>query len=133
MGRIDMNINRLLLVTLLLGISCQQRVYAADVVLSISPESCMANKGWCHASLEINWQLTTATAVCLKVESQVEKICFDKKSNNSTVIEINVQRPIEIQLIAAANDRVLASATLNVFIQEYQKRRRQRHAWSVIQ
>lgn len=133
MGRIDMNINRLLLIILLLGISCQQRVHAADVVLSISPESCMVEKGWCKAALEINWQLSKAKAVCLKIEGQTEKICFDKQLNNSTVIQINVNRPIKIQLFTAANNQLLASSTLNVFMQEYQKRSRQRHAWSVIQ
>jgi len=101
--------------------------------MSINPESCMAENGWCNASLEVSWQLSKAKAVCLKVEGRAEKICFDEQRNNSTKIKIKIKRPIKVQLLAASNDQILASTTLNVFIREYKKRNRQRHAWSVIQ
>ncbi|PKI13235.1 DUF3019 domain-containing protein [Colwellia sp. 12G3] len=128
-----MNSCCLLIITSLLCTICEKQAQASDVTLSISPESCVAEKGWCKAKLEINWQLSKAKAVCVKIEGQAVKRCFDKQLNNSTVIQINVKRPIKIQLLTAANNRVLASSTLNVLIKEYQKRSRQRHAWSVIQ
>jgi len=107
--------------------------YASDVVMSINPESCMAENGWCAASLEVSWQLSKAKAVCLKVEGKAEKICFDKQLTNSTIIQIKIKRPIKVQLLTASSDQILASTTLNVFVREYKRRSRQRHAWSVIQ
>jgi hypothetical protein len=133
MGLIDMNSRCLLIVTYLFCIICEKQAQASDVILSISPESCMAEKGWCNTALEINWQLSKAKAVCLKIEGQAEKICCEKQLHHSTVIQVNVQRPIKIQLLTEKNHQLLASSTLHVFMQEYQKRNRQRHAWSVIQ
>jgi len=128
-----MNFSGLLIITSLLSTIISSNVYATDVVMSISPESCMVEKGWCNTALEINWQLNNAKAVCLKIEGKAENICFDKRLTNSTVIQIKIKRPIKVQLLTASSHHVLASSTLNVFIQEYQKRSRQRHAWSVIQ
>jgi hypothetical protein len=115
------------------SIASNSLAHTSEVDMSISPESCMAINGWCNASLEVSWKLSKAKAVCLRIEGQVEKICFDKQKNNSTMFQIKIKRPVKVQLLTASSDQVLASTTLNVFIKEYKKRNRQRHAWSVIQ
>ena len=116
-----------------MSIAHNSLAHASDIVMSINPESCMAKNGWCDASLEVSWQLRKAKAVCLKIEGQAEKICFEKQKSNSTMVKIKIKRPVKVQLLTASSDQVLASTTLNVFIKEYKKRNRQRHAWSVIQ
>lgn len=124
---------RCILIISLVSFAHNSLAQASDIVMSINPESCMAKNGWCDASLVVSWQLRKAKAVCLKIEGQAEKICFDKQKSNSTMVQIKIKRPVKVQLLTASSDQVLASTTLNVFIKEYKKRNRQRHAWSVIQ
>ena len=55
------------------------------------------------------------------------------KKVNEQIINVKVEGPIKVHLIAVQSQKVIATSTLNVFVNEYKKRTRQRHAWSIIQ
>lgn len=123
--------NFLLFVILLLACHTE-KVRASDAHISISPKSCMAQDGWCKTNLKIHWQLAKPLDVCLKLSDRKRLLCFEADKKPSATVAININQKLTIELLPAKSKKALASATLNVFVKENQKRRRQRHAWSVI-
>jgi len=133
LDRINMNFPRMFIVLFMLYISNVKFLHASEPILSISPESCVANKGWCHTQLNISWQLINDEPVCIQIEEHNTSYCFDSGLNNQKTITVRVNGPIKVSLVASKSEQVIAQKTLNVFIKEYKKRARQRHAWSIIQ
>lgn len=105
---------------------------AAETKISITPQSCMAKSGWCETELQITWQMSEESSVCIKIEQHKKHYCFDKGQAHSLRVPVKIEGPIEIVLLHGTSEQVLATEVLNVFVSEYKKRKRQRHAWSII-
>ncbi|TPH14567.1 DUF3019 domain-containing protein [Litorilituus lipolyticus] len=122
----------ILISTIALYFSQINKVKADDPLLSISPESCMAKEGWCKTSLEISWKLIKPQNVCINIESQDKAYCFRQSLEQSKVIAISVNQPIKVYLTSLTSNKIIATAKMNVLMQEHKTRKRQRHAWSIL-
>lgn len=112
-------------------ISVSEQARGESAKLSISPESCLATSGICTTTLTINWQMPQPAATCLKMSDRKVLMCFAEQEQH-TEVKIDANRPVTIELLHKETHATLATSTLNVLVKEHNKRRRQRHVWSVI-
>ena len=114
----------------LLVFSCES--FSADRV-EVTPESCVKTNDVCETKLDINWQTENEIAVCIRIANQQNQVtCFEQASVKHYQTFVNTQRTLVVELLDADTRQMLARTKLNVFVSEYKKRKRKRHAWSVI-
>lgn len=101
--------------------------------LKVTPESCIAKNDVCETIITISWQLQKAAEVCIRITGNSQSIkCFEKNSQTSYVKQVKTNRSLIIELVESESYLQIKKIVLDVFTRKYNKRKRKRHAWSVI-
>lgn len=117
--------------SLTLLVCCNEMM--AENQLKITPESCVLIKNICETKIKVQWQLESDMPVCVKIHNQqIAVTCFEKQSPNSYTTFIKTKKSLVVELIDADSQNILIRQVLDVFTGEVKKRKRKRHAWSVI-
>lgn len=104
----------------------------AEDNISVTPSSCVVKKGWCEIEINLSWQVSAKQSVCIESVEIDYEYCVSSGEQITTQIGVKAKKDLTFSLRNANTQQVLATTTLKVFVTEYKKRRRQRHAWSVI-
>jgi Protein of unknown function (DUF3019) len=104
--------------------------------LQVRPSICVSydNETPCRMSMQVSWEATVVSDVCLlQTEQQEPLACWDNASSGATEVQYADTRDVQYVLVTAISRDVLAEADVVVINRDLRSsRKRRRHVWSIL-
>lgn len=109
---------------------------AAEFSLQVRPSICVSydNEAPCRMSMQVSWQATVMTDVCLLQAGREDVLaCWDNAREGSTEVQYADTNDVQYRLVDAKSRDLLAEADVVVINRDLRSsRKRRRHVWSIL-
>lgn len=109
---------------------------AAEFSLQVRPSICVSydNEAPCRMSMQVSWQATIMTDVCLLQADREDPLaCWDNAREGSTEVQYADTNDVQYRLVDAKSRDLLAEADVVVINRDLRSsRKRRRHVWSIL-
>lgn len=120
----------------LLTMTMVQAQTSGEFSLQVRPSICVSydNEAPCRMSMQVSWEATVVSDVCLlQAEQQEPLACWDNASSGATEVQYADTRDVQYRLVTAKTRDILAEADVVVINRDLRSsRKRRRHVWSIL-
>ncbi|QBY02928.1 DUF3019 domain-containing protein [Thalassotalea sp. HSM 43] len=114
-------------------VSCVEKAQASTKALQIKPENCLNQSEHCDIEVEFSWSLNEPRSFCIfQLGLNLPEFCIVNSRSGSRIIQLDVSETVEFVLVDSTTDVHVDTSLFRVFTSTVQKRKRKRHAWSIL-